>query len=115
MEGIARRIFSGAVGTNVVEEAEIGVVKIALEMFASMNWKSSNSLVIELGSSVVFSWCINKELRPWTLHATFFDIETAKCKIGSIVFSLVDRNGNDMAFSLALAGVKRPQVFKAWW
>ncbi|XP_040934309.1 uncharacterized protein [Gossypium hirsutum] len=115
MEGIARGIFSGAVGTNVAEEAEIGAVNFALEMFASMNWKSSNSLVIEVGSSVVFSWCISKELRPWTLHATFLDIEIAKCKIGSIVFSLGDRNRNDMAFSLALAGVNRPHVFKAWW
>ncbi|TYH08368.1 hypothetical protein ES288_A07G009100v1 [Gossypium darwinii] len=74
MEGIARGIFSGVVGTNVAEEAEIGAVKFALEMFASMNWKSSNSLVI-------------------------------KCKIGFIVFSLADRNGNDMAFQLALVGV----------
>ncbi|XP_017604437.1 uncharacterized protein LOC108451233 [Gossypium arboreum] len=31
MEGIAREIFSGAVGTNVAEEAEIGAVKFALE------------------------------------------------------------------------------------
>ncbi|KAK5817189.1 hypothetical protein PVK06_022112 [Gossypium arboreum] len=89
MEGIARGIFSGAVGTNVAEEAEIGAVKFALEMFASMNWKSSNSLVIKV------------------------DIETAKCKIGFIVFSLADRNGNDMAFQLALVGVNRPHVFKA--
>ncbi|KAG8482616.1 hypothetical protein CXB51_024060 [Gossypium anomalum] len=115
MDGIARRIFSSDIGTNVAEEAEIGAVKIALEMVASMNWKSSNSLVIKLGSSVVFSWCINKELRPWSLHATFLDIETSKCKVDSIVFSLADRNGNDMALSLALAGVNRPQVFEAWW
>ncbi|TYH93464.1 hypothetical protein ES332_A13G256200v1 [Gossypium tomentosum] len=93
MEGIAREIFSGAVGTNVAEEVEIGAVN----------------------SSVVFSWCINKELKLWTLHVTFSDIETSKCKIRSIVFSLANRNGNDTAFSLALAGVNRPHVFKAWW
>ncbi|KAK5835422.1 hypothetical protein PVK06_011110 [Gossypium arboreum] len=68
MEGIARGIFSGAVDTNVAEEAEIGAVKIALEL-----------------------------------------------KDGSVVFSLADWNGNDMAFSLALASVNRSQVFKAWW
>ncbi|TYH19981.1 hypothetical protein ES288_A05G395600v1 [Gossypium darwinii] len=87
MEGIARGIFSGAIDTNVAEEAEIGAVKIALEVFLTMNWKTNNSLFIKLGSLVVFSWCVNK----------------------------FDWNGNDMAFSLALASVNRSQVFKAWW
>ncbi|KAK5841187.1 hypothetical protein PVK06_010096 [Gossypium arboreum] len=35
LEGMARGIFSGAVGTNVAEEAEIEAVKIALEVFES--------------------------------------------------------------------------------
>ncbi|KAG4202690.1 hypothetical protein ERO13_A05G352433v2 [Gossypium hirsutum] len=64
MEGIARGIFSGAIDTNVAEEAEIGAVKIALEVFLTMNWKTNNSLFIKLGSLVVFSWCVNKFLRP---------------------------------------------------
>ncbi|KAH1120847.1 hypothetical protein J1N35_004007 [Gossypium stocksii] len=115
MKGIARGIFSGVVDTNVAEEAEIGAVKIALEVFLSMNWKTNDSLFIELGSSVVFSWCINKFLRPWSLHAIFLDIETAKLKAEYVVFSLADWNGNDMAFSLVLVGVYLSQVFKAWW
>ncbi|KAH1108773.1 hypothetical protein J1N35_012541 [Gossypium stocksii] len=56
LEEVARGVFYGDAGSNNAEVAEIGAVKIALEM-----------------------------------------------------------NGNDMAFSLALAGVNRPQVFKAWW
>ncbi|KAK5783577.1 hypothetical protein PVK06_038086 [Gossypium arboreum] len=104
-EGMARGIFSGAAGTNVTEEAEIEAVKIALEVFESTSWKCFNSLIIEVGSAVVFSWCNNKGLRPWSLQAIFSEIESTKCKAGSIVFSLVDRNGNDLTFSLALAGV----------
>ncbi|KAK5834295.1 hypothetical protein PVK06_018172 [Gossypium arboreum] len=115
MEGIAKGIFSGAVHINVVEEAEIGAVKIALEFFLSMNWKTNDSLFIELGSTVAFSWCINKFLRPWSFHAIFSKIENVKLKVRSVVFSLTDWNGNDMAFSLALASVKRSQVFKVWW
>ncbi|KAH1055330.1 hypothetical protein J1N35_033395 [Gossypium stocksii] len=113
-EGVARGVFYGDAGSNNAEVAKIGEVKIAFEMFASMNWKSSISMVIELGSPKVFSWCINKKLRPWSLHVLFSDIESAKGKVDSFVFSLVNGNGNDMAFSLALAGVNRPQVFKAW-
>ncbi|KAG8479516.1 hypothetical protein CXB51_029293 [Gossypium anomalum] len=78
LEGMARGIFSGAVGTNVAEEAEIEAVKIALK-------------------------------------AIFLEIESTKRKAGSIVFFLVDRNGNDLAFSLALVGVNQTQLFKAWW
>ncbi|KAK5823812.1 hypothetical protein PVK06_018575 [Gossypium arboreum] len=112
---MAKGIFSDAAGTNVTKEAEIEVVKIALEVFESTSWKCSNSLVIEVGSAMVFSWCISKGLRPWSLQAIFLEIESTKRKAGSIVFSLVDRNGNDMAFSLALAGVNRTQLFKVWW
>ncbi|KAH1122971.1 hypothetical protein J1N35_006131 [Gossypium stocksii] len=115
LEGMARGIFSGAAGTNVAEEAEIEAVKITLEVFESTSWKYYNSLVIEVGFVVVFSWCINKGLRPWTLQAIFLEIESTKRKAGSIVFSLADRNGNELAFSLALAGVNRTQLFKAWW
>ncbi|TYI34392.1 hypothetical protein ES332_A03G005900v1 [Gossypium tomentosum] len=85
---MARGIFSGAAGTNVVGEAEIEAVKIALEVFESTSWKCSNSLVIEVGSAVVFSWCINKGLRPWSLPTIFSEIKSTKRKAGSIVFSL---------------------------
>lgn len=60
IEGKARGIFSGAVDTNVAEEAEICVGKIALEVFLALNWKNNDSLFIELGILVVFSECINK-------------------------------------------------------
>lgn len=54
-------------------------------------------------------------LRPWSLHSVFAEIETAMLTVGNVVFSLADRNGNGMAFSLAKAGVNRMQLFKAWW
>ncbi|TYI01222.1 hypothetical protein ES332_A11G186400v1 [Gossypium tomentosum] len=37
MEGVARAIFSGVVIANIAEEAEIGAVKIALDVFIAMN------------------------------------------------------------------------------
>ncbi|KAG4204029.1 hypothetical protein ERO13_A04G023350v2 [Gossypium hirsutum] len=71
--------------------------------------------VRDTGSPVAFSWCIKIFLRPWSLHAIFSKIENVKLKVGSVVFSLTDWNGNDMAFSLALSSVNRSQVFKALW
>ncbi|KAK5837762.1 hypothetical protein PVK06_006489 [Gossypium arboreum] len=115
MEGVARAIFSGNICANNAEEAEIGAVKIALEVFIAMNWKPKESLFIEVGSLVAFSWCVNKVSRHWSLNSVFADIERSMMKMGNSVFSLADRNGNGMAFSLAMTGVNRMQMFKAWW
>ncbi|XP_017624599.1 uncharacterized protein LOC108468219 [Gossypium arboreum] len=115
MEGSARALFSGAVVTNIAEEAEIGVVKIALDVFVAVNWKPKESLFIEVGSVVAFAWCVNKALRPLSLLPFFAEIESAILKVGNVVFSLVDRIGNVLASSLAMAGVNRQQMFKAWW
>ncbi|KAH1063110.1 hypothetical protein J1N35_028097 [Gossypium stocksii] len=54
-------------------------------------------------------------LRPSSLHSVFAETETAMLTVGNVVFSLADRNGNCMAFSLAMAVVNRMQMFKAWW
>ncbi|KAK5772248.1 hypothetical protein PVK06_048528 [Gossypium arboreum] len=115
IEGVARVLFSGAVVANDAEVAEIGVVKVALEVFLAMNCKTYESLFIEIGSLMAFSWCANKVLRPWSLQTIFVEIEIAMFNVGTVVFSLVDKNGNDMAFSLTMVGVNRAQMFKAWW
>ncbi|KAH1083943.1 hypothetical protein J1N35_023704 [Gossypium stocksii] len=92
---------------------KIRTVKVALEVFLAMNWKTYESLFIEIGSLMVFSWCVNTVLRPWLLQTVFTEIEIAMFKVGTVVFLLVDKNGNEMAFSLAMAGVSRAQMFKA--
>ncbi|TYH21186.1 hypothetical protein ES288_A04G023000v1 [Gossypium darwinii] len=115
MEGVARVIFSGAVNVNNAEEAEIGAVKIALEVFLAMNWKPKESLFIKIGSLVALSWCVNKVLRPWSLQSAFAEIEIAMLKVGNVVFSLAGRKGIGIVFSLAMVGVNRTQIFKAWW
>ncbi|TYI18551.1 hypothetical protein ES332_A07G099000v1 [Gossypium tomentosum] len=80
-----------------------------------MNWKTYESLFIEIGSLIVFLWCVNKVLRPWSLQTIFTEIEITMFKVGTVVFSLADKNGNDMTFSLVMVGVNRVQMFKAWW
>ncbi|KAK5847239.1 hypothetical protein PVK06_003543 [Gossypium arboreum] len=115
IEGPARALFSGAVVANITEEAEIEAVKIALDVFTAMNWKPKESLIIEVGSVVAFAWCVNKALRLWSLLSVFAEFESAILKVGTVVFSLADRKGNVLASSLAIAGVNRPQMFKAWW
>ncbi|KAH1096145.1 hypothetical protein J1N35_013066 [Gossypium stocksii] len=73
-EGVARASFFGSVAANDADVAETSAVKVALEVFLAMNWKINDSLFIKLGSLVVFSWCVNKVIRPWSLQAIFVGI-----------------------------------------
>ncbi|KAG8500324.1 hypothetical protein CXB51_004215 [Gossypium anomalum] len=113
-EGVARALFSGSVVANDTDLAEIGTVMVALDVFLVMKWKLNDSLFIELGSLVVFYWCANKSMRPWSLQATFADIERDIEKVGNVIFSMAEKNGNKMAYSLAIAGINREEIFEAW-
>lgn len=45
----------------------------------------------------------------------FADIDRDLLKAGKVVFSVVDRKGNEMAASLVIAGFNRENMFKVWW
>ncbi|TYI38301.1 hypothetical protein ES332_A02G016800v1 [Gossypium tomentosum] len=83
-EGVARALFSGSA--------------------------INDSLYIELGSMMVFSWCANKAMRLWSLQAIFAVIESDMFKVENVVFSMADKKGNEMASSLAIAGVLNKPV-----
>lgn len=86
-----------------------------LEVFLAIKWKLNDSLIIQLGSVVVFNWCAIKAMRSWSLQITFADIERDFEEVGNIVFSKADKNGNEMASSLTIASINREEIFKAWW
>ncbi|MBA0561680.1 hypothetical protein Golob_018482 [Gossypium lobatum] len=54
-------------------------------------------------------------MRPWPLQETFADIERDIEKVGNIVFSMAEKNRNEMTSSLAIAGINRLEMFEAWW
>ncbi|MBA0671391.1 hypothetical protein Goklo_025298, partial [Gossypium klotzschianum] len=63
---------------------------------------------------MVYNWCLNKDMRSWSLQTTFSDIERKIEQVGSVVFSMADEKGNEMASTLAVAGINRGDMFKAW-
>ncbi|MBA0861833.1 hypothetical protein Goshw_001500 [Gossypium schwendimanii] len=67
MEGVARALFSGLIATNDADSTEVGALLLALEL-----------------------------MRPWSLQSTFADIERKIEKVGSVVFSMEDKKGNEM-------------------
>ncbi|MBA0566550.1 hypothetical protein Golob_011358, partial [Gossypium lobatum] len=48
------------------------------------------------------------------LQSIFKDIENRMDKVGNISFLKAEKHGNEMASVLALAGIKKPGMFKAW-
>ncbi|MBA0784789.1 hypothetical protein Gotri_024917 [Gossypium trilobum] len=52
-------------------------------------------------------------MRPWPLQEIFVGIERDNVKVGNVVFLMAKKNGNEMASSLAIAGINREKMFKA--
>ncbi|KAG8480022.1 hypothetical protein CXB51_025172 [Gossypium anomalum] len=90
MEGVARALFSGPITANDADSIEVGAMFIALDLFLSMRWKINGSLIVEIGSKMVYNWCLNKDMRPWLLQITFSNIERKIKQVGSVVFSMAD-------------------------
>ncbi|MBA0700049.1 hypothetical protein Goari_001622 [Gossypium aridum] len=63
----------------------------------------------------MFSWFETKRLRSWMLKSIFKDIENRMIRVGNVSFLKAEKHGNEMAYALALARIKRPGMFKAWW
>ncbi|MBA0827603.1 hypothetical protein Goarm_012373 [Gossypium armourianum] len=80
-----------------------------------MGWKINGYLIVEIGSKMVYNWCLNKDMRPWSLQTTFSDIERKIEQVGSVVFSMAYQKGNEMASTLAIASINHGDMFKAWW
>ncbi|MBA0619236.1 hypothetical protein Godav_028448 [Gossypium davidsonii] len=57
------------------------------------------------------SWFENKRLRPWLLQSIFKDIENRMVRVGNVSFSKAEKHGNDLAYALALTGIKRHGMF----
>ncbi|MBA0845965.1 hypothetical protein Goarm_022852 [Gossypium armourianum] len=45
----------------------------------------------------------------------YLDIENIMVRVCDVSFSKVEKHGNEMAYALELARIKRPGMFKAWW
>ncbi|XP_052875348.1 receptor kinase-like protein Xa21 [Gossypium arboreum] len=86
--------------------AEVVAILIALEMFSAMGWFGKSSLIIELGSKEVCCWLENNGLRPWGLLPYFREIDSKVASLGNVCFAIAVKNGNDLAFALAVAGIR---------
>ncbi|KAG8500277.1 hypothetical protein CXB51_003723 [Gossypium anomalum] len=114
-DGIVRALFSGPFDVGDSESTKSGAIITALDIFIEIGWNGSVSLIIEIGSREVFSWILEKSRRHWLHQVIFADLEQRWSRVGELSFSVAEANGNEMEDSLAIAGMNRTCMFKAWW
>ncbi|MBA0866535.1 hypothetical protein Goshw_021989, partial [Gossypium schwendimanii] len=52
-------------------------------------------------------------MRPLSPQSTFANIERKIDKVGSVVFFMAEKKGNEIASNLAITGINRGDMFKA--
>ncbi|KAH1084275.1 hypothetical protein J1N35_024036 [Gossypium stocksii] len=114
-DGIVRAVFSRPSNAFDAKTAELEAIITALDVFIKSVWKGSGSLTIEMGSRVIYNWILEKTRRPWSHKVYFAELGMMIASVGEISFSIAKANGNEMAESLALPGLSRLSIFKAWW
>ncbi|MBA0665324.1 hypothetical protein Goklo_005186, partial [Gossypium klotzschianum] len=53
--------------------------------------------------------------RPWLLRNILFNVDRSINQLINATFSVVKTQGNSMIIVLAIVGVRRLELFKAWW
>ncbi|GMI85548.1 hypothetical protein like AT4G29090 [Hibiscus trionum] len=114
-EGVMRAVFAGPVDCCGVDYAELSTIKIGLQVFTEMEWSGSESLIVESDSKIVLNWINDVSQRPWRWWSVLLEIDSLVREIGVVIFTHVGRQSNTMADALAKDGIRRLQLFKAWW
>lgn len=114
-EGVACSLFSRPITASEPETADAWAIKIALDIYTGMGWHVKTPLIIEFSSGMVLKWLLNREIRLWLLRNLLIDIDKSINLLANVIFSVVKTQGNGMAAVLTIAGVRRVELFKAWW
>ncbi|KAG8499958.1 hypothetical protein CXB51_006541 [Gossypium anomalum] len=87
---VSRTASEGAMGGGVLrdeeESAELGAIITVLDVFIDCGWKGSGSLIIEMGSKVVYNWILEKISRPWSHQVSFADLDKRIACVGELSF-----------------------------
>ncbi|KAG8484816.1 hypothetical protein CXB51_021786 [Gossypium anomalum] len=85
---VSRTASDGAMGDGVLKdvEAELGAIVTALDVFIDSGWKGSGSLIIEMGSRVVYNWILEKTRSPWSHQVSFADLDRRIACVGELSF-----------------------------
>ncbi|TYI97500.1 hypothetical protein E1A91_D01G147800v1, partial [Gossypium mustelinum] len=110
-----RALFSRPCDAINVESAELGAIFAALDVIIEIGWRGTGLIIVEIRSLVAYNWLLNKHRRPWSQQTTFANMEMRLACVGEVALSKAKQHSNEMAETLATAGINRKVMFKAWW
>ncbi|TYI71810.1 hypothetical protein E1A91_D07G015500v1 [Gossypium mustelinum] len=110
-----RALFSGPCDAIDADLAKLGAIITALDVIIEIGYMGTGLIIVEIGSLVAYNWLLNKDRRPWLQQTTFADMERRLACVGEVAFSKAKQHGNEIAETLASAGISRRVMFKAWW
>ncbi|KAE8720605.1 hypothetical protein F3Y22_tig00018833pilonHSYRG00010 [Hibiscus syriacus] len=113
--GSIRAVFTNNVQVAALDHVKLGVVLLALKVFVEAGRVGVEKLVEKTDSMLVLNWIENLLHRPWKLWPACLEIDSLSKRIGKIKFSLIERNFSRMDAWLAVDGMSRSSLFKAWW
>ncbi|TYH94502.1 hypothetical protein ES332_A12G046300v1 [Gossypium tomentosum] len=87
VSGTASESASGYGGVMRDKESSIRA------LFSGPCWKGG-SLIVEMGSRVVYNWILDKKKKPWSKQAIFADLERRIACVGKISFLIANLNKN---------------------
>ncbi|KAK9045272.1 hypothetical protein V6N11_059159 [Hibiscus sabdariffa] len=112
--GIIRAIFSGPTEVKGREFTVLIAMKVALEIFLQSAWRSKAYLIIATDSNLVQRWVSNSFICPCYRWPLLLEIENLLRVVGSVQISFVPKTDFSLAGTLAIDGLNRTNMFKAW-
>lgn len=74
-DGVVRAIFTGPSEEKDADMAEVGAIKVALDLFSGMGWPINCPLLVEVGSNLVLNWLSEIKSRSRILQSIFINID----------------------------------------
>ncbi|MBA0764705.1 hypothetical protein Gotri_014009 [Gossypium trilobum] len=90
--------------TRTLLDREVVMLRILEDMVRSME------LVLEVEDRLSWVHDCNREFTVMKLSNLLIKVE----QVGTVVFSMANQNGNEMASTLAITGINRGDMFKAY-
>ncbi|KAL4283634.1 hypothetical protein GQ457_16G022630 [Hibiscus cannabinus] len=100
-------IFSGPLSCIDSNEAEVQAIRHALVVLWESMWRSCPCVIIESDSTVVVSWVLHLERRPWKYWHWFQQIDELCARLPCVCFHNVFCEVNSVADALVKGGVGR--------
>ncbi|KAK8667971.1 hypothetical protein V6N13_105443 [Hibiscus sabdariffa] len=113
--GTIRAIFSGPTEVKGREFSVLIALKVALVSFLLSAWHGKVALVVGTDSNLVQKWVNDFSLCSWCWWPLLLEIKKLLRDVGRVQICYFPKLESGIAGALAVDGMYRTNMFKAWW